>query len=390
MFGKKKSNYQMLSAEEIRRRKNAKRGIQFCMLVIGESGLGKSTFCNNICNQEVFGHEEEGFDPVTAHLSPGIDIVSKNFHLQEENSTPISLDIVLIPGLGDNINNSNNHEVVVDYLESQFDRVLNEEIRIKRNPKNVDTRPHVCLFFIRATSKGLRELDIKLMKALCDKVNIIPVISKADLLTEREIALNKRLIMEDIYENDINIYDFVDDKLEDTLMLVEANDSSPIPNNTSFDSMQQNSYGEGTAQLNTACCRIRDMLPFSIIGSNEVEVSPNGELFHVRRYSWGTVKVENRAHCDFIYLKNILLGSHLQDLKDTTHNKLYENYRTQKLLAGNNYPSNNDERDILAESTVLEHQLNHKSKEINEEIRGYSSKRLDELNSNFVKETIST
>ena len=57
---------------------------------------------------------------------------------------------------------------------------------------------------------------------------------------------------------------------------------------------------------------------------------------------------------------------------------------------GNNYPSNNDERDILAESTVLEHQLNHKSKEINEEIRGYSSKRLDELNSNFVKETIST
>ena len=98
----------MLSAEEIRRRKNAKRGIQFCMLVIGESGLGKSTFCNNICNQEVFGHEEEGFDPATAHLSPGIDIVSKNFHLQEENSTPISLDIVLIPGLGDNINNSNN------------------------------------------------------------------------------------------------------------------------------------------------------------------------------------------------------------------------------------------------------------------------------------------
>ena len=198
---KKKHHYQMLSPEEIRRRKNAKKGIQFCMLVVGESGSGKTTFCNNICNQEVFKNDQNAFDPQNAHLSPGLEIVSRNFHLQEENATPISLDIVLIPGLGDNIDNSKNHEIVVNYLECQFDRVLNEEIRIKRNPNHVDTRPHVCLYFIRATSKGLRELDIQLMKSLCDKVNIIPVISKADLLTEREIALNKRLIMEDIYMN---------------------------------------------------------------------------------------------------------------------------------------------------------------------------------------------
>lgn len=351
----KKSRYQMLTAEEIRRRKNAKRGIDFCMLVIGESGLGKTTFCNNICNEQVFEHREDDFKPETAHLSPGIDIVSKNFHLEEENSTPISLDIVLIPGLGDNIDNSTNHEVVVEYLESQFDRVLNEEIRIKRNPKNIDNRPHVCLYFIRATSKGLRELDVKLIKALGDKVNIIPVISKADLLTDREIALNKRLIMEDIYENHINIYDFGDDKLEDTLMLAEPVEDSPIPNNSaSLDGFSLGSALEGTgANINTAFCRIKDMLPFSIIGSNQREYAPNGELYHVRKYPWGTVRVESRAHSDFIYLKSILFGSHLQDLKDTTHNKLYENYRTQKLLSTNNFVSAGNDRDLLAESTVL-------------------------------------
>ncbi|CDO96013.1 unnamed protein product [Kluyveromyces dobzhanskii CBS 2104] len=358
MSTEKKSNYQMLTVEEIRRRKNAEKGIQFCMLVIGESGSGNSTFCNNICNEEVFKHEKEGYDPANAHLNPGISIVSKNFHLQEENSTPISLDIVLIPGLGDNIDNSANHEFVVDYLESQFDRVLNEEIRIKRNSKSVDTRPHVCLYFIRATSKGLRELDINLMKALCDKVNIIPVISKADLLTDREIALNKRLIMEDIYENGIRIYDFGDDKLADTLMLAEPSAFSPIPNNSSYlDSFHSSDSGERTTPTNSAGCRIKDMLPFSIIGSNETEYE-NGELFHVRKYPWGTIKIEDKAHCDFIYLKSILLGSHLQDLKETTHNRLYENYRTKKLLANSNNVSDHNGKSVLAESTVLEYRIN--------------------------------
>lgn len=40
------------------------------------------------------------------------------------------------------------------YLENQFSKILEEEIRIKRNPKYVDTRVHVALYFIRATGKG--------------------------------------------------------------------------------------------------------------------------------------------------------------------------------------------------------------------------------------------
>ena len=36
-------------------------------------------------------------------------------------------------------------------------------------------------------------------------------------------------------------------------------------------------------------------------------------------------------HCDFIPLRNMLVRTHLQDLKDVTNNVHYENYRCRKL-----------------------------------------------------------
>jgi septin family protein len=41
--------------------------------------------------------------------------------------------------------------------------------------------------------------------------------------------------------------------------------------------------------------------------------------------------VENLEHCDFIALRNMVVRTHLQDLKDVTNNVHYENYRCRKL-----------------------------------------------------------
>lgn len=41
--------------------------------------------------------------------------------------------------------------------------------------------------------------------------------------------------------------------------------------------------------------------------------------------------MDNPRHSDFGRLKAALLSSHLQDLKEITHDFLYENYRTEKL-----------------------------------------------------------
>lgn len=41
--------------------------------------------------------------------------------------------------------------------------------------------------------------------------------------------------------------------------------------------------------------------------------------------------VDNPRHSDFLAIRSALLHSHLADLKEITHDFLYENYRTEKL-----------------------------------------------------------
>lgn len=42
-----------------------------------------------------------------------------------------------------------------------------------------------------------------------------------------------------------------------------------------------------------------------------------------------SVSVENQSHCDFVKLRNMLIRSHMHDLKDVTCDVHYENYRAQ-------------------------------------------------------------
>ncbi|KAI9579476.1 hypothetical protein GQX74_006013 [Glossina fuscipes] len=52
-----------------------------------------------------------------------------------------------------------------------------------------------------------------------------------------------------------------------------------------------------------------------------------------RRYPWVLVEVENLTYCDFIALRNMIIRTHIQGLKDVTNTTHYENYRCRKLFA---------------------------------------------------------
>lgn len=159
-------------------------------------------------------------------------------------------------------------------------------MRINRNPLKKDRRIHLAIYFIRPTGRGLSELDVLVLQSISARVNVIPVLSKCDSLTEHEVLLNKKLIMENIKFHNVNIFSFEDDE--------------------EFQSLQ-------------------NRLPFSIISSNVVQ---NGN--HIRNYPWGLLVIEE-SNCDFNLLKNILFGSHLQEFKDQTINVKYENYRWELL-----------------------------------------------------------
>ena len=150
---------------------------------------------------------------------------------------------------------------------------------------------------------SLRELDIELMKRLSPRVNVIPVIGKADSLTPSELAESKKLIMEDIEHYRIPVYNFPYDIEEDDEDTVEEN------------------------------AELRGLMPFAIIGSEDV-IEVGGRRIRARQYPWGLVEVDNPRHSDFLAIRSALLHSHLADLKEITHDFLYENYRTEKLSKG--------------------------------------------------------
>ena len=41
---------------KLRRKKNVKKGIQFCLMVCGASGTGRTTFVNTLCQKSVLPH----------------------------------------------------------------------------------------------------------------------------------------------------------------------------------------------------------------------------------------------------------------------------------------------------------------------------------------------
>ncbi|CAI2182662.1 11757_t:CDS:10 [Funneliformis geosporum] len=298
------------------RRKNVKKGFQFTLMVVGASGIGRSTFVNTLCGSEVLT-KKLCDSPETAHVEEGIRIKPVTVEL-EEDGVRIALTIVDTPGFGDNIDNEFCFQEIMGYLERQYDDILAEESRIKRNPRFRDNRVHALLYFITPTGHSLREIDIELMKRLSPRVNVIPVIGKADTCTPTELAEFKKRIMEDINHYNIPIYNFPFDIEEDDEETVEEN-------------------GE-----------LRALLPFAIIGSEE-EIQVNGRSVRGRQYPWGVVEVDNPQHSDFARLRSALLSSHLQDLKEITHDFLYENYRTDKLSRSADSPVEETSNNILPE-----------------------------------------
>jgi len=141
------------------------------------------------------------------------------------------------------------------------------------------------------------------MKRLSARVNIIPVIGKADSFTPSELAESKKLIMDDIEHYRIPVYNFPYD--------VEEDDEDTIDENS----------------------ELRNLMPFAVIGSEDI-FDVGGRKIRARQYPWGLVEVENPRHSDFLALRSALLHSHLNDLKEITHDFLYENYRTEKLSKG--------------------------------------------------------
>jgi len=272
-------------------RKSVKRGFQFTLMVVGESGLGKSTLINSLFLSDVYINS--AYEDAASKFGKTMAVSSSTFELKE-GGVRLQLTVVDTPGFGDNIDNTDCWNSVIQNIENKFEDYLNAESRVNRGVIT-DTRVHCCLYFIAPTGHGLKPLDIEFMKKVHNKVNIIPIIAKADTLTGDECNRFKQQILKEIVDNQINIYRF-----------------PPLSEDE----------GDDLASLRR--------IPFAVVGSNTV-LEVNGKKIRGRKYPWGIVEVENVEHCDFIALRNLLLRTHMQDLIDVTNDTHYESYRRERL-----------------------------------------------------------
>ncbi|XP_069786407.1 septin-9-like isoform X10 [Narcine bancroftii] len=274
-----------------------------------QSGLGKSTLINTLFKSKVSRKSIEGKEE---RIPQTVEMKSIN-HDIEEKGVRMKLTVIDTPGFGDQINNENCWQPITEFINDQYEMYLKEELTVDRKKRIPDTRVHCCIYFIAPTGHSLRTLDIEFMRRLSKVVNIVPVIAKADTLTLEERDLFKNQIKNDLQMHDIDVYPQkrFDEDAEDR-------------------------------QLND---KIRGMVPFAVVGSN-LEYQVNGRRILGRKTKWGTIEVENTSHCEFPYLRDLLIRTHMQNLKDVTNTIHYEAYRVQRLSEGNGFSNGLAEKDL--------------------------------------------
>lgn len=165
------------------------------------------------------------------------------------------------------------------------------------------------------------------MKKIGTRCNLIPVLSKADTLTESELQLNKKLIRDDLDRETIDVFNFgIESQGKYGDIVGDDNEDEDKDEDEDDESIESEEL-----EIQLELKRLQNMIPFSIMCSSQSNIDEEGNTFHFREFPWGTVNVENTKNNEFNVLKSILLSTHIQELKDSTDQKIYESYRTEKL-----------------------------------------------------------
>lgn len=295
-------------------RKSIRNGFNFNLLCVGKSGLGKTTLINSLFNQEFNDSNTtsddnksiENINTTNADQEDSGDGSSVKLNIQnsviEENGVRLKLTVIETPGFGSHINNNEAWAPIIKEINHRFDQYLGQENKINRTSFD-DMRIHACLYFIEPTGHCLTPLDLEFCSKVHKKCNLIPVISKSDIMSDEEIISFKATIMKQFNENSIDLFQPPMYKLDD----------------------------EDTREMAT---KLYESLPYAVVGSNDFVQDPNdpNKMIRGRQYPWGLVEVENSKHSDFQYLRDLLIRQYLEELRERTDHVLYENYRSNKLI----------------------------------------------------------
>ncbi|XBW38615.1 hypothetical protein QEN19_004204 [Hanseniaspora menglaensis] len=275
----------------------------FNLMVVGQQGMGKSTFVNSLFHTQILHSTNDNqknvnlvsldsilFDSsadVLAFESKKTTKIQKTYVMIEEEKVNLKLCIIDTPGFGGYSNNSFSWVPICEYIDSQFTQFMFNEEQPYRDMQ-VDSRVHCCLYFLPPTNKGISPLNILSMQEISKRVNLIPVISKSDGLTSDEKKNFKSQIRAIVEKQNIKICDLL-----------------------FKDQFESNSFVD---------------FPYAIIGGQyNTEFNKLG-----RKYKHGFVDIMNETYSDFAKLRKFIIQENMLDLIHST-NMYYEIWRNKLL-----------------------------------------------------------
>ncbi|KAF9450587.1 hypothetical protein P691DRAFT_758092 [Macrolepiota fuliginosa MF-IS2] len=210
--------------------------------------------------------------------------------------------------------------------------------------------------------------DIATIRRLSARVNVLPVIARADVLSNERLAAVKTAVRRDLADAGIGFGIFDMDNHasnppsvhspEDPKLSVSAPD--PSPNNNGSNGYPSNHLNGGSNSTASAATSPPTSpvspsimrLPYALVAPDIYSHSegvprvppPRHELVHqytpspsgaknarrgkfLRYYRWGNLDVLDPAHCDFVPLRNAIFH-HMETLQKYTREYLFEKFRS--------------------------------------------------------------
>ncbi|KAL5604771.1 hypothetical protein BROUX41_001889 [Berkeleyomyces rouxiae] len=353
------------SPRRVRRRKDP---TPFNILVIGARNSGKTSFLEFLKTALALppkkrSRKTEEDEPV--YRAPQGNF-TPHFLETEIDNERIGLTLWDSEGLEKNVVDLQLREMLA-FLENKFEDTFTEEMKVVRSPGVQDTHIHAVFLVLdpvrldqnlsasrSATHsfKGLHsrvlggldeDLDLQVLRTLNKKTTVIPVISKADTITSKHMAVLKRSVAESLKRANL-------DPLAGLGLNEDGSDSSCIDETDEYEISAGNgatavpdyetvgraisdpeelgpfSRNPDPAQRHSTAPEEPPVLPMSIISPDLYEPGVMG-----RQFPWGFADPYNEEHCDFIRLKEAVFSEWRGDLRELSREQWYEGWRTSRL-----------------------------------------------------------
>ncbi|PRW59161.1 septin GTPase [Chlorella sorokiniana] len=278
------------------------------ILLVGESGLGKTTFIRNLfaayARDASFPINDAGGPNARRVFAENPEALCTEIVLQDsEHKVYYHYLVQDTPGYGDSTDLAGDRRLVLDYIDVSSSTYLLQASRlpsffIETDPERRaamaairDTRVDVCLYFV--PPHRLRQIDLQFICELAAVLPVVPVLAKADTMTSEELKASGREFRHRVRSS-----------------LGKAGVASPF----SRDALEDAGARHGP--------------PFAVVcsGQMDLEVGSAGQrrFWPVRKYPWGSVEAMLTQHSDLPVLRRLLFEAGYYELKEGTEARFHE------------------------------------------------------------------